>query len=453
MPRVTGILGSDEALLFDFFRMRTTVSTNAFLGSKFWSCLVFQLSHIEPAFKHAVLGLSALHRRAESDLNDYASERWHRQALVQYGSAINETQKLIQRVCSNNRSNEGTVVLAVCLILSIFDSLVGNYKGAQTHLQTGRRIAVERSKQPGSILPLMNTVEKEVKNLLERLDLQAMVFEERHAPYPYQTSPMVHDVNTPLPSTFPDFSEAHQYLIRILHALVRLGFFFADESYASIRPYIHEVHALCSARLAQWQTAFSDLLSRAGETLVFEHGLTPGRVLYLKAHHCLAKIIIGAGFSGSETRWDCFISDFRRIIDLCERIIRSDCGTPCSTDYQMEQGLLMPLFMVASRCRDPVLRRRAIALMSSAKRIEGCWDSRGVAVLSQRMLEFEEGSVGPEGIVTCAADIPLEARVLSIDPKMDLEERRLDVIFGKMSADGTWHQIQETVLKVEPSGS
>lgn len=42
---------------------------------------------------------------------------------------------------------------------------------------------------------------------------------------------------------------------------------------------------------------------------------------------------------------------------------------------------IVPLFVVSARCRDPVLRRRAIAFLLSSRRREGCWDSFGAGMV------------------------------------------------------------------------
>lgn len=408
---------------------------------------MLQLSLAEPAVKHAVLGLSALHRRAECDHGDSISKRWRQRAFIQYGITVSETRQLIQRAQQSIASSERTAVLATCLLLSIFDSLTGNYEAAQAHLQSALRLATEHGEkpsgnQPRSILPSTDETYNEVTNLLERLDLQAQCCEVRHAVYSYQTAP-VYDMTTPLPRTFSRFSEARQHLIRIILALGRLAAIFDESCDASTRMLTSGEYAHCVARFVRWQTAFDDLVTRA-ETLDPSFGTDPV-VSLLKAYQCIANILIGVGFFGPETRWDCFISDFKRTVDYCELIICPDSAAlrHTATSYQMEQGPLMPLFVVASRCRDPVIRRRAITLMSDSERIEGTWDSRGLAALSRRMAEIEEESDDP---VTCAADIPLEARILATLPRWDWEKRRMDIQFWRKNAEGAYNETFETVF-------
>ncbi|KAK0338036.1 hypothetical protein LTR91_013108 [Friedmanniomyces endolithicus] len=54
-----------EKRYFQFFRQRTVESTNSLVGFTFWSRLVLRIVHAEPAIKHAVLALGALHQYLE----------------------------------------------------------------------------------------------------------------------------------------------------------------------------------------------------------------------------------------------------------------------------------------------------------------------------------------------------------------------------------------------------
>ncbi|KAF3762036.1 hypothetical protein M406DRAFT_74953, partial [Cryphonectria parasitica EP155] len=318
-------LSSNEASQFDYFRMRTAVKTNTFLGADFWSLSVLQLSYVEPSMKYAVLALSALHRRTESRDRATEAEAWHLKGLVHYGNAVNAAQKLLQRAQASISSSEGTKALATCLVLSVFDNLTGNYKCARMHLQSGLRLADERSAQPRHTAPTMEATYGEVTHLLERLDLQAMAFSDFAAPYPYQDGAARHNINVPLPEAFSNISDARQHLIRIL-------------------------------RLFQ-------------------------------------------------------------------------PGGPTST--------------MTIRCRDPAVRRRAIALMRATHRVEGCWESYGAAAVAQRVMEVEEGFLGPDAVITCAADIPQEARCHSIITGVRMVERQVDMQLVKI-LDGSWYRVRET---------
>ena len=79
----------------------------------------------------------------------------------------------------------------------------------------------------------------------------------------------------------------------------------------------------------------------------------------------------------------------------------------------------------AVRCRDPYLRRRAVAMMRAPRR-EGSLDSLAAAKAAQSIIDIEE-----EGLVKVekADDIPEAQRVHFLDPAADLERRQAVLTF------------------------
>jgi hypothetical protein len=64
---------------------------------------------------------------------------------------------------------------------------------------------------------------------------------------------------------------------------------------------------------------------------------------------------------------------------------------PSSFSPSFELSPIVPLFVTACRCRDPVLRRRAIALLLNCRRREGVWDSYGAGMVALQVVKLEEG--------------------------------------------------------------
>ncbi|OCK86259.1 hypothetical protein K432DRAFT_387935 [Lepidopterella palustris CBS 459.81] len=127
----------------------------------------------------------------------------------------------------------------------------------------------------------------------------------------------------------------------------------------------------------------------------------------------------------------------------------SSHATP-SFSPSFELSPIVPLFVVATRCRDPILRRRAIALLARARRREGVWDSIGAAAVAVEVVKIEEGleevevgdSVGgggvpgldsrgwlPLGRIREAAEIPESARVGDVITTVSVLRREVKVVF------------------------
>jgi hypothetical protein len=196
----------------------------------------------------------------------------------------------------------------------------------------------------------------------------------------------------------------------------------------------------------------------------------------------------GAG-TKSEMAWDPFLDDFKSIVDLAETIpvLRSSptesasaqghrplrptpasaSSTPTPTAIQsatsvfpqvptpqvppliqqsshfspsFELSPIVPLFIVACRCRDPLIRRRAIVLLLSYRRREGVWDSYGAGMVSlqcmlkeenieiDHSLDFERQAVHVRGKVNTYKDVPEVARIRDIFVEVKVVEGKIDLV-------------------------
>lgn len=77
----------------------------------------------------------------------------------------------------------------------------------------------------------------------------------------------------------------------------------------------------------------------------------------------------------------------------------------------------MPLYIAALKCRDPVVRREAIALLLGRSWREGVWDSILAGKISQWMMEIEVECIRADGFV------PEWSRVRGAEVNFDLKER------------------------------
>jgi hypothetical protein len=110
---------------------------------------------------------------------------------------------------------------------------------------------------------------------------------------------------------------------------------------------------------------------------------------------------------------------------------------PSSFTPSFELSPIMPLFLTACRCRDPVTRRRAIALLFSSHRREGVWDSFGSAMVSLQCVKIEEDmdelcSIGadkwlPLSDIRTASEVTEARRVQDVFASVDMPRRHIAV--------------------------
>lgn len=93
-------------------------------------------------------------------------------------------------------------------------------------------------------------------------------------------------------------------------------------------------------------------------------------------------------------RWEAHTGEFAAIVTLARGIMEADndTGEVGMGRVSLDTGVLGPLYLVALRCRDPVVRREAIALLGREGRKEGLWDSTLLARVAERVMGIEGDS-------------------------------------------------------------
>jgi len=114
--------------------------------------------------------------------------------------------------------------------------------------------------------------------------------------------------------------------------------------------------------------------------------------MILKAHHLVGETLAQVDLSLGELGWDAFRPQFAAIVDLATAVLEdSNKGdvsviearwktggvfiSSTSATLSFTLGIVDPLFEVCSRCRDLVLRRKALDLLARHPRQECMWSS------------------------------------------------------------------------------
>lgn len=476
---------------FEYFQTRTLPMWTEFFDSNLWSRTVLQLSHDEPAIKHGILALSIMHERYESvaPLDTSVS---HDFAFVQYMLALKYSNELLAAYQSGNASLE--MVLITCIIFTSYENLTGNYKIAGMHLQNGLRILDEHKhkKESGAHVSL-----GEIANSLYRFDLEAMTFSDNASRYDYELdmAPMCPQIQ----DRYTRNDAARDDLVGILRCMMWLS--GVADCYPSATEHIEwlRIHRETTNAIKQWEVVFTEYQRNLPIQGLAEPRLYAGNTL-LKMAVITTRIIMGSGAgTRTEMAWDPFIADFKTIVDLAETIpvlrtssavsspaplpagIRPIRPKPCSASStptlissesltsvfsqlpisqpptlrqqpshfspSYELSPIVPLFIVACRCRDPLIRRRAIVLLLSYRRREGVWDSYGAGMVAlqcmlkeenievNHSLKFENEAVEMRGKVKGCRDVPEAARVRDIFVEVKVVEGKIDLVYSMTTGE------------------
>lgn len=365
---------------FAFFRIETSIELAGPLRDSFWTQLVLQVSHREECVRQVVLALSSLHqsftRPHQADLANEAG-RHYTQGL-----------RLLNRHINLNKKSKLEVTLLCTILCVTFEWLRGNLRGAEVHLTAGIELlgqwyqtAKSHSNStwtsfssPGghlirfTLAPAYTRIYLQAQSLLPQQGLALPPPEERST----------HSLDRP----FENFHEARESLYEIICAAYSFNRLSQEEQRKKgqkRRGTYRRQRRRPAQELEQWSNRLDGMFSRHPH-LESELG-----ALVLKIWLEVTTIMIGVKDSSEETACEEYTPGFATIVDLTEELHRRGCSFFCA-----ELSIVAILYFVGLKCRQPSIRRRAIALLSATPRREGIWDSIEAANVSRQILETEE---------------------------------------------------------------
>ena len=206
------------------------------------------------------------------------------------------------------------------------------------------------------------------------------------------------------------------------------------------------VRQACFDTCEKWLVAFQAFLQKYGNS-VDSKGLSAARTLQIS--HSSAMIFLNASTVNAvsdETVWDRFTEQYEHILNLAALIIKSsDCDKLTKIqgpDFTLDMHLVAPLYVVAHKCRHPVLRRKAVSLLYAAPRQEGIWDSNLTARAAERLIGIEEDGLGN---VTCCEDVPDWARISDVEVKFDVQGRFGTIRYSRQRSP--LEKVRDTVMQ------
>jgi hypothetical protein len=239
------------------------------------------------------------------------------------------------------------------------------------------------SRSPTS-LPLRNdqSIEESLIQTFVRLDGHGMFFG-----LPPGIPPLIWDIYSqhqyPIPTIFSDIASAQRcwdfLMDRALQFLRRTLFNRAYSPSSCESP----------SSISNQYSCYLEELTRFGKALqpIFNKAIEPdGTVsnpaaLLIAVYQRCTLISLAAVRSTSEMVYDIYLPHFEFITQTCARLIQSQSQRGGGTRFTFDVGVVPPLHVTATKCRDPYIRRRAIELLFACRSQEGMWDS----VLSARI--------------------------------------------------------------------
>lgn len=443
-----------EGLYFQLFQSHTASELSGYFDSVFWSRLVLQECHAEASIRHAVVALGALYKTLESnsesppsspqpgaDPVDGAFRHWE-VAVKAYSSACTSLVSAPAQDINANRTR-----LMASILLASFDSFIGDHKQAIVQVQTGLRLLEQlRAQRRRAFLSRPEEpVEDEIIQMFTRMAIQAKSYDMAfHFPKPYviqltqpSTDPSA-DPSSPPPDggspvslhqePIPDkFSSLHEARIAwdtLLERMLRFTETLFSAAHQNgpmgVLPATLRQYGLgFRGQIENWSDAFEDILcSRAAPGVSSQE---KAAIAVIKMAQIMGQILFLMTFSDSEVHFDAFQPQFQAIVDLGREVVGDEerraaerrCPDPracrhyrghdadvfggrgytashIKPSFSADLGIVPSLYVVATKCRDPAIRRQAIQLLRSSSRREGMWDSELTARIGMWIMDIEE---------------------------------------------------------------
>jgi hypothetical protein len=398
-----------ERRYFYLYSQESAAILSGLFPSEFWSRLVPQTGYSSPPIRYALTSVTALIKVVENTRrsplqidNQNQTDSQYQFAIAQYSKAISALRHLLSTKASNLR-----VTLTACLLFACIETLLGNITGASYQIIGGFKLLAEayqgqnvkridsQSTRAKKILP---PIGYEMTNMFTNLEVQCNLpqfFSE--APIQYQLpsilSSLSHFRIPAVPASFQTLPSAKTCLDSILKYIL-LFHYRSNPSLDRKSTTSAELRDL----LSRWKHSFAPLMEQAIVQKTERHGRISAFIL--ASNHAVARIIVATD-SGrcSEMFYDTLTSDFQYITDCSDFVINTMCSpeqhpSRPAQRYVFGGGLLPPLYVVASKCRHPRLRRLAIALLRKCPIQEGIWEGYGCARICEWMMEIEESGMG-----------------------------------------------------------
>ena len=376
-------LRGSAAHYFQFFQHVCTKDFSLYFEIGLWGRIILRAACSEPCIMHAVLAIGALGRRKSSSQASVELDPVSDFPLNQY---ILSLQALNKRLDASAQSWELAIIGSMVFIT--IEVLLGNDDKVRMHLRSA--FAILRS-------PPMSPSSAEITHLLSafsRLDVQASSFATLHDIMP--------SALPPIPPSFSSMDDAPNFLnsiTNVMHSIFRKG---SQESqrlpYSPLSPaLVHDLSNIATL-FTTWHHLFNSFATDHPPTDI----KTKATMKILRIHHLVSEIRISTNFYRDESVYDLYLPKFSQIVNFATSLMEAD-QEPTSIRlglcHILDIGLVQPLYFVARKCRDGVLRRRAIEVMEKVRK-ERVHDVQLLASVARWIVSVEEDGFGEsDGVV------------------------------------------------------
>jgi hypothetical protein len=192
------------------------------------------------------------------------------------------------------------------------------------------------------------------------------------------------DAEWQIPSLFTTSKEAHECVDTLLKRVARLDIMSEGDHPVRRRRWWQIQQQLCFAIASSMrQCEFGGTLHHDFRSLLL--------------HLRVIAVMLKTNILNDETIYDSCGEDFEYIVSESEELLAFELAPGSERgpgSVRSSLGLIPPLFFVATKCRFPALRRRALELLHGSRRRERLWNSCVASRIAEALHDVEN-SVSP----------------------------------------------------------
>jgi hypothetical protein len=367
-------LTSNERWFLNFFRCATAQTNATYFSKSFWAELVHQASEIQPAVRHAAIGIGSLHWSGMMKGDDRVASF----SLRQCSKALSYLHhNMVADISSRQRME--TVMISCSILVAIAFSQ-GDARAGGCHLRAGYELLEEWQKFKMHNSPIGAIVLQSFTQIhLDWLPLTDPSADSKGYSYPLQLAKSYQ---------MEVLIETPEEACGILLILGWLVLQTKPQPYTSAD--VESAPAAVLKRLRYWKSLIMQrrgYLSRQGRDTI--------SILDIWSEVILIKELTDRRLDEGEMRYDDYLPHFRRTVHLAKELL-----VPGSLPSSWTRtGIVAPLFFCAFRCRDWFVRLEALNLLSAWEYEQGIWSISGPALVLERLIMVESGSCLPQDII------------------------------------------------------
>ncbi|TVY77288.1 Aspercryptin biosynthesis cluster-specific transcription regulator atnN [Fusarium oxysporum f. sp. cubense] len=362
-----------EARSFQFFIEKTLVNFQTFFDDDLWNRRVLQVAQSTDCIRHAIVALAYYHQLY------LTHEQWRSlesvSALKHYNLAIRELLNP-----SPDTSSQGHILVLSCLIFICIELLHGKTDSAISLFRYGCRMIQQfrrtfsanrghGSHTKSDVEATFNLADACFRRIaVQLLMLMGDVDAGLRSSY-YET---FSNTLPPHKISFSSLSDAREAILELLVEQASPGL-KGKPIYETIS------HA---SKVEQWGQSFDNLLTELGNSGKSFSAGDKRAIALLQLHRKYLEINVAKYLhgQGDPCFWDRFTTEFDEIVNYAARAAGLDKNytqrnwandSPSEAYFHVDIGYTSVLVSVIARCRDPSVRRRAIAVMLAERVQEG----------------------------------------------------------------------------------